>query len=67
MAQHWSALVGVTEKQAYALDRMAREAGLDDGMDLLMKVSGCSRSKIGRLDRLTLRQHLDTAFEQYGR
>lgn len=68
MAKHWSTYVsGVTEKQAWALDRMAEAHGIGDGIDLLMKVSGHSRSKIGKLDRLTLRPILDECFETYGR
>jgi hypothetical protein len=67
VAQHWSKFVAVSSKQAYALDKMAEEHGLGDGMDLLMKLSGMSRSKVGKQDALTLRQFIDQAFKEYGR
>lgn len=67
MARHWSAFVAVSERQAYALDKMAADAGIGDGMDLLMEISGKSRSKIGKMDRLTLRHMVDEAFSKYGR
>lgn len=67
MARHWSAYVSsVSERQAYALDKMAAAADLGDGMDLLMKLSGYSRSKVGKMDRLTMRHLLDAAFSEYG-
>lgn len=66
MARHWSVFCGgVTEKQAMALDRMARNHGLGDGMGLLMELTGKSRSYIGRMDRASLRPYLDEAFERY--
>jgi hypothetical protein len=46
---------------------MADEAGFGSGIDLLMEASGCSRSKIQKMDRLTLREYIDTAFQKYGR
>lgn len=68
MAKHWSTYVpGVTSKQASALDKMAEAHGLGDGMSLLMKLTGMSRSKVGRQDALTLRPFIDRAFEEYGR
>lgn len=67
MARHWSAYVGVSEKQAYALDKMAEEHDFYDGRELLCSVASCSSSKLGKMDRLTLRRHLDEAFEKYGR
>lgn len=68
MARHWSAFVGgVTEKQGMALDRMARDAGIGDGMDLLIQLTGKSRSKIGKMDRASLRPVLDEAFDKYGK
>lgn len=67
MARHWSVFCsGVTERQGMALDRMARKHGIGDGMDLLMKLTGYSRSKVGKMDRASLRPYLDDAFEQYG-
>lgn len=65
MARHWSVFVAVTEKQGMALDRMARDAGMGDGMDLLMQLTGKSRSKIGKMDRASLRPVLDEAFDKY--
>ncbi len=63
MARHWSAFcAGVTERQGMALDRIARERGEGDGMDLLMRLTGCSRSKVGKMDRASLRPYLDDAF-----
>lgn len=68
MAKHWSTYVpNLTEKQAWALDKMAEAHGLGDGMDLLMKVSRCSRSKVGSFDRLTMRKYVDECFSTYGR
>lgn len=68
MARHWSAYTPtVSEKQAIALDRMAKTAGLHNGMDLLMKLSGYSSSKVQKLDRPTMRELLDRAFAEYGR
>jgi hypothetical protein len=68
MASHWSRFVGgITEKQARALDRMARAHSMGDGMDLLMCLTGCSRSKVGKMDRLSLRRAIDRAFTEYGR
>lgn len=67
MARHWSAYVPtVTERQAYALDKMAEAAEKGDGMDLLMWATGCSRSKVGKLDRITIRHALDKCFKGYG-
>lgn len=63
MASHWSRFcVGVSEKQAMALDRIARDRGEGDGMDLLMRLTGCSRSKVGKMNRASLRPYLDEAF-----
>lgn len=67
MARHWSAFVGVSEKQAYALDKMAEAAGKGDGMDILMEATGYSRSKVGKMDRLSLRHAVDKCFKEYGR
>jgi hypothetical protein len=67
MARHWSAYVGVTERQAYALDRMAKEAGFADGQRLLTEVGSCSSSKLSKMDRPSLRALIDECFEQYGR
>ena len=48
MARHWSGFVaGLSEKQAAALDKMAEAHGLGNGMDLLMRLTGCSSSKVG--------------------
>jgi hypothetical protein len=63
MARHWSVYCGgVTERQGMALDRIARERGIGDGMDLLMDLTGYSRSKVGKMDRASLRPYLDEAF-----
>lgn len=68
MARHWSVFVGgVSEKQARALDKMAAEHRIGDGMDLLMKLTGNSRSKVGKMDRLSLATYIDRAFKEYGR
>jgi hypothetical protein len=68
MARHWSVFFsGVTALQAMTLDRMARENNIGDGMDLLMELTGYSRSKVGRMDRASLRPYLDEAFEKYGK
>jgi len=68
MARHWSVFVdGISERQAMALDKMAEAHDLGDGMDLLMSLTGYSRSKVGRMDRLSLRKYIDQAFAQYGR
>ena len=68
MATHWSRWVrGVSERQAYALDRMARDNDLGDGMDLLMEISGRSRSSVGRLDAIDVRHLIDEAFRRWGR
>lgn len=68
MAQHWSRFVSVSEKQAYAIDRMVEEHKLPgDGCDLLARLGGISRSKVGKLDRLQLRPLIDEAFRSYGR
>jgi hypothetical protein len=67
MARHWSAFVAVTEKQARALDKMAQDNGYGDGMDLLMEVSGDSRSKVGKRDRLTVAGYVDECFKRFGR
>lgn len=67
MASHWSRFVSVSEKQAYALDKMAEEHGIGDGMDLLMKLTGNSRSKVGKMDSRSLRLVVDQAFKEYGR
>ena len=67
MATHCShELFGLTERQAFALDRMARENDIWDGMDLLIKISGRSRSSIGRLDPDDVRQLIDEAFRRWG-
>lgn len=67
MAKHWSTFVSCSEKQARALDKMAEAHGLGDGMDLLMKLTGNSRSKVGRMDKLSLARVIDRAFKEYGR
>ena len=67
MAQHWSRFVSVSEKQAYALDKMAQDAGIGNGMDLLMKLTGYSRSKVGKMDSRSLRLVVDEAFKTYGK
>lgn len=68
MARHWSAFVGgISEKQAYALDKMAWANGIGDGMDLLTRLTGYSRSKVGKMDRLSMRHVIDKAFNEYGR
>lgn len=68
MARHWSAFVpGITERQAMALDKMAEAHDVGDGMDLLMRISGYSRSKVGKCDRGRLRPYIDEAFSRYGR
>ena len=68
MAKHWSTYVsGVTYKQAAALDRMAEAHGKGDGMNLLTEVTGNSRSKIGKMDSLSLRPAIDRCFELYGK
>jgi hypothetical protein len=68
MARHWSVFCsGISERQAMALDKMAEAHGKGDGMSLLMELTGYSRSKVGKLDRLSLRRYIDRAFEEYGR
>jgi hypothetical protein len=67
MARHWSSFVQVSEKQAYALDKIAEAHEIGDGMDLLMKLTGNSRSKVGKMDRMSLRPVIDRAFKEYGR
>jgi hypothetical protein len=68
MARHWSRFVsGVTERQAYALDRMAQEADKGNGMALLMEVLGCSSSKVGRTDSIDMRKAVDECFRRWGR
>lgn len=68
MAKHWSTYVGgISQAQAGALDKMARDAGKGDGMDLLMEVSGYSRSRVGKMDRLSLRPHIDECFARFSR
>jgi hypothetical protein len=69
MARHWSVFVsgGLTEKQAWAIDKMAEDAGMGEGINLLMDVSGCSRSKVQKMDRLTLRKFVDAVFKKYGK
>ena len=68
MARHWSAFCsGVTSKQAVALDKMAEAHGIGDGMSLLMKLTGYSRSKVGKMDWMSLRPVIDRAFKEYGR
>lgn len=67
MAQHWSRFVsGLSEKQAGALDRMAEANGKGSGLDILMELTGYSRSKVGKMDRLSLRPFIDQAFKKYG-
>ena len=66
MARHWSAYTDVSTNQGIALDRMARQHGIGDGMDLLMRLTGGSRSKVGKMDYASLRPFLDDAFERYG-
>lgn len=59
----WSKYVsGVTERQALALDRKAREVGLSDGQELLSHVGNCSPSKLSRIDRPTIQGLIDLAF-----
>lgn len=68
MARHWSRFVPcVSERQAMALDAMAEAHGMGDGMGLLEHLTGCSRSKVGRMDRLNLKRVIDRAFREYGR
>ena len=67
MARHWSAFVACTERQARALDKMAEAHDIGDGMDLLMSLTGYSRSKVGKMDRLSLSSVIDRAFREYGR
>lgn len=62
MARHWSAFCRVSEKQGIALDRIARDHGLADGMALLQQLTGNSRSRIGKMDYASLRPYLDEAF-----
>lgn len=62
MARHWSVFTSVTESQGVALDRIARATGDGDGMNLLMRLTGNSRSKVGKMDRASLRPYLDEAF-----
>jgi hypothetical protein len=68
MAQHWSAFVCVSYKQACALDKMAAANGFgDEGMALLMEVGKCSRSKVQKSDYPTIQRWVDRCFELYGR
>ncbi len=67
MAQHWNTYVDITLKQAMALDKMAEGHGIRDGMSLLMKLTGDSRSKIGKMSYASLRPYIDKAFEEYGK
>ena len=63
MARHWSTFVAVSEKQARAIDKMVRDNDLrGDGCDLLARVGKCSRSKVGRMDRLTVQGLVDEVF-----
>ena len=63
MARHWSVFCrGLTPRQAGALDRIARDLGMVDGMDLLMDITGYNRSRVGRMDYLSLRPVIDEAF-----
>ncbi len=67
MARHWSVFCsGVSERQAGALDSMARDAHKGDGMDLLREVTGYSRSKVGKMDRLSLKPYITECFERWG-
>lgn len=67
MANHWSSNIPhITEKQAYALDRMAEAHNLGTGLHLLLKVSGRSSSKLAKSDRLTMRRYIDECFKLYG-
>lgn len=66
MGRHWSCFCsGVTPNQGMALDKMAKTHKIGDGMDLLMELTGCSRSKVGKMDRMSLRPYLDDAFEKF--
>jgi hypothetical protein len=65
MARHWSAFCNVSQSQGIALDRMAKNHGKGDGMSLLMELTGCSRSRVGKMDYASLRPYLDEAFELY--
>lgn len=66
MARHWSAYTaGVTEKQAMALDRMAKPHGYSNGQALLMDLANVSASKLSRMDRASLRPYLDEAFDRF--
>ena len=68
MARHWSSYTrGVTERQAMALDKMARQHGLGNGLKLLAEVAGCREYRISNMDRVSLRPYIDEAFERYGR
>ena len=67
MARHWSVFCrGVSERQAMALDKMAEAHDKGDGMSLLCELTGNSRSKVGRMDRMSLRKYIDEAFALYG-
>lgn len=66
MAQHWSKFVDVTPRQARALDRMAHDHGIGDGMDLLMQIAGLRRSKVQKMDKLQLAGLVDECFREYG-
>lgn len=46
---------------------MAEEHNLVDGMNLLMEITGNSRSKVGKMDNMSLRHAIDKAFKEYGR
>jgi hypothetical protein len=58
----WHKYIKVTERQAIALDKRAREAGFGDGRDLLAHVADCSVSALSRMDRVELAPVIDAAF-----
>jgi hypothetical protein len=49
-----------------ALDKMAEAHDKGDGMSLLCELTGNSRSKVSRMDRMSLRKYIDEAFALYG-
>lgn len=62
----WAKYVAVTDRQAYALDRMADENGFADGAELLADVAEVSRSKLSKMASYQLRKAVDDAFRTYG-
>ncbi|MDD3494008.1 MAG: hypothetical protein PHZ19_11000 [Candidatus Thermoplasmatota archaeon] len=71
MAKHWSTYggKGLSDRQIFAIDKMAKENGFADGLEIIRSVNNMSRSKASTqlADKFRAKELVDNVFEKYGR